>query len=60
VAGSGLPLLGRLKPAASGRWENPASAPASPISGGNGNQITDAKVNGSPVIVGVNAYIKPA
>jgi hypothetical protein len=22
-------------------------------------QITEAKVNGSPVIVGVNAYIKP-
>jgi hypothetical protein len=26
----------------------------------NGNQITESKINGSPVIVGVNAYIKPA
>ena len=25
----------------------------------NGNQVTEAKINGQPVVVGVNAYIKP-
>ena len=29
------------------------------VASSNGNQITDAKINGSPVIVGINAYIKP-
>ena len=29
------------------------------VAGSNGNQVTEVKVNGSPVIVGVNAYIKP-
>jgi hypothetical protein len=29
------------------------------VASSNGNQITDVKINGSPVIVGINAYIKP-
>ena len=29
------------------------------VASSNGNQIPEAKVNGSPVIVGINAYIKP-
>ena len=29
------------------------------VASSNGNQITEAKVNRSPVIVGVNACIKP-
>jgi hypothetical protein len=29
------------------------------VASSNGNQVTDAKVNGSAVIVGINAYIKP-
>jgi hypothetical protein len=29
------------------------------VASSNGNKPTDASVNGHPVIVGVNAYIKP-
>ena len=29
------------------------------VASSKGNQTTEAKVNGLPVIVGVNAYIKP-
>ena len=29
------------------------------VASSNGNQITESKINSSPVIVGVNAYIKP-
>jgi len=29
------------------------------VAGSNGNQPTEARVNGLPVIVGVTAYIKP-
>jgi hypothetical protein len=29
------------------------------VASSNGNQVTEAKVNGSPVVVGINAYIKP-
>jgi hypothetical protein len=44
-------LLHAPRPSATGKTLTIASS--------NGNQITEAKVNGSPVIVGVNAYIKP-
>ena len=30
------------------------------VASSNGNQPTEARINGLPVIVGVNAYIKPA
>ncbi len=40
------------RPSASGKTLNVASS--------NGNQPTNATINGHPVIVGVNAYIKPA
>jgi hypothetical protein len=29
------------------------------VASSNGNKETEAKINGKPVIVGVNAYIKP-
>ena len=29
------------------------------VASSNGNQPTEARVNGLPVVVGVNAYIKP-
>jgi len=29
------------------------------VASSNGNKPTDVQINGSPVIVGVNAYIKP-
>ena len=29
------------------------------VASSNGNQFTDVKINGPPVIVGINAYIKP-
>ena len=29
------------------------------VASSNGNQPTEAKINGQPVIVGINAYIKP-
>ena len=39
------------RPSASGKTLTVASS--------NGNQPTEARVNGLPVVVGVNAYIKP-
>jgi hypothetical protein len=30
------------------------------VASSNGNQPTEARVNGQSVVVGVNAYIKPA
>ena len=30
------------------------------VASSKGNQPTEARINGLPVIVGVNAYIKPA
>ena len=30
------------------------------VASSNGNHVTEVKINGSPVIVGLNAYIKPA
>ncbi len=29
------------------------------VASSNGNKETEAKINGKPVIVGINAYIKP-
>ena len=29
------------------------------VASSNGNQPTEARINGQPVIVGINAYIKP-
>jgi hypothetical protein len=29
------------------------------IASSNGNHVTEVKINGSPIIVGVNAYIRP-
>lgn len=29
------------------------------VASSNGNLVTEAKINGQPVIVGLNAYIKP-
>jgi hypothetical protein len=29
------------------------------VASSNGNHVTEVKINGSPVIVGLNAYIKP-
>jgi hypothetical protein len=39
------------RPSASGKTLTVASS--------NGNKPTDATVNGQPVVVGVNAYLKP-
>ncbi|MEY3897053.1 MAG: hypothetical protein RLZZ214_2574 [Verrucomicrobiota bacterium] len=30
------------------------------VASSDGNQVTEVKISGSPVIVGFNAYIKPA
>jgi hypothetical protein len=39
------------RPSSSGKMLTVASS--------NGNQPTEARINGQPVIVGINAYIKP-
>jgi hypothetical protein len=36
-----------------------ASGKTLTVASSNGNQPTDARINGLPVVVGVNAYIKP-
>jgi len=36
-----------------------ASSKTLTVASSNGNQPTEAKINGQPVIVGINAYIKP-
>lgn len=46
-----IPLNDPPRPSSSGKTLVVATS--------NGNKLTEATVNGQPVIVGVNAYIKP-
>lgn len=46
-----IPMNAELKPSASGKTLVVASS--------GGNMATTCEVNGKPVIVGLNAYIKP-